>query len=135
MKKLLVLFLPLLFLNCDKEPDVNASKVTGQWLLVATLQDPGDGSGKFIPVNEKRQLHFKADGTLRTYNQSFCNSSASAENAVNTYTYSEEANTITISDCGIISSTINYELKDGLLYVYYPRCIEACALKFRKFED
>ncbi len=53
IKKLLLVILPLLFLNCNKDPNVDASKIMGSWLLVATLVNPGDGSGRFVSAKGK----------------------------------------------------------------------------------
>ena len=128
MKKIFLLILPLFFFSCDNNDDVEVSEVTGQWLLVATLQDPGDGSGIFMPVNDKKTIQFKSDGTLLDYNGIFCQGGASP------LTYDDQIKMINVS-CSQNTSSHAYQIENGALIINYPQCYEACALKFRKFED
>lgn len=51
--------------NCNRE-ELKDSSIVGKWMLVETLADPGDGSGKWtaVDVQGKYFLKFNADGRL-----------------------------------------------------------------------
>ena len=53
MKKILSIALLscLISLSCRKTPIIVNASLVGQWKLIETLTDPGDGSGEWMPVN------------------------------------------------------------------------------------
>jgi len=128
MKKLLLIFgIILSFTSCYNDDDTATETLTGSWRLTATLLDPGDGSGTFLPIDNEHDLNFASDGVTVTSNESFCNMSE-----VFTATYSAAAGTITIDECGVLSPfTISFEILNNELILSYP-CIEACQYKYVK---
>ena len=74
MKKPIFIFgwlLATMILSCHKNSNQtpeNNSSLLGKWTLVATLADPGDGSGKWTAVDKPNYyyLQFYADNTFKT---------------------------------------------------------------------
>lgn len=69
MKKgLLLLFIAIsgLFFSCKKDKATSeAVEIYGKWKLTETMNDPGDGSGKYIKeTGEPKYLSFNKDGKL-----------------------------------------------------------------------
>ena len=71
MKKLLLLLsgylvcLSATLVSCKKEKD-GPGELYGKWKLTETLQDPGDGSGKYIKVNgEAKYLTIDKSGKFQ----------------------------------------------------------------------
>ncbi|AXG71075.1 hypothetical protein KORDIASMS9_03330 [Kordia sp. SMS9] len=129
MKKLLCIFAAtLLLFSCATDDDnTTENLLTGTWRLTATLLDPGDGSGTFLPIDSDADLDFSADGVTVTSNVSFCTMSE-----VFSATYSASAGTIIIDECGALSPfTIFFEIQENELILSYP-CIEACLYKYVK---
>ncbi|MFK7748990.1 MAG: hypothetical protein AB8B65_11400 [Kordia sp.] len=128
MKKLLVIFALILSISsCSNDDDDATETLTGSWRLTATLLDPGDGSGTFLPIDSETDLNFSVDGTTVTSNVSFCNMSE-----VFSATYSATAGTIILDECGALSPlTIFFEIQGNELILSYP-CIEACLYKYVK---
>lgn len=72
--KFILIGLALFALSCTKnkeQPNTPESGIVGEWTLTAFRADPGDGSGRFIPVEELQapglqniKLNFEADGRL-----------------------------------------------------------------------
>ncbi len=128
MKKIifaLLFFLPLFLISCDDEETTpTVTTVLGDWELTEVYIDPGDGSGGLEPVSSNRVLTFNDDGTW-TCNEDICfmNDPFPASSG----SYSEADGTITADGC----FTINYELINGELFLYY-QCIEACTAKYEK---
>jgi hypothetical protein len=52
MKKLYLLLMvfSLVYLGCKKEKEDGPGEVYGTWMLTETMNDPGDGSGKYKKV-------------------------------------------------------------------------------------
>ena len=61
-----LLLLSILVLSCgDKEDDLPLrTGVEGNWALIETLLDPGDGSGVFVPTNLNVNIEFFDDGSV-----------------------------------------------------------------------
>jgi hypothetical protein len=131
MKKsiLLLLLLSLLF-SCNKnDQELAPASLAGTWKLTEMLQDPGDGSGTFQPVNSNKKIVFISDNKV-TSNGILCDMSINSD----TFTegsYSETTKTINPSDCQNL--TINYELNANSLILSY-RCIEGCRAKYIKVQ-
>lgn len=123
---------PILFLflatACSKDKSVgNESLVNGKWKLIETLADPGDGSGKWQPVNNNTfsdNIRFKENGKVEwdqnkefiTYSikDSVTLSFVRADKSVQTYFYQIKGNQLTMSPDWPV------------------RCIEACGSKYVK---
>lgn len=136
MKKILLLAVAVLFaVSCESDDNNNSSNntVSGYWVLAEILIDPGDGSGTFQPVQSTKTLFFNTEDSTITANGSLC--SIIADYGITSEgTYSETNKTISV-DCGDDFTTLNYEIINGELILYYP-CIEACQAKYtRMLED
>lgn len=62
MKKILLIIVLncLMFFSCKKTLVTNTS-IMGRWTLVETLTDPGDDSGKWMPINTPHYYFIKFD--------------------------------------------------------------------------
>jgi len=63
--------LATLIFSCNKgsnHPTDDKSSLLGKWILVETLQDPGDGSGKWTAVDQQNYyyLRLNTDSTVET---------------------------------------------------------------------
>ena len=121
-----ILFL-LLLISCEKE--AAATGILGEWQLIAVLADPGDGSGKFRPVESDKRITFFENGEYFS-NGLICEFTQHADgSAEGSYTSTEEGYQI---ECpGIPGFPISLRLDNGFLIISYP-CIEPCMLKYRK---
>jgi hypothetical protein len=131
MKKVtLGLLLFTSILACSKEKEGQSGpQVKSSWIMTAHLQDPGDGSGTFVPVNSTKYLKFYANGTLRS-NGDICSMDSSATNAT-TGTYSVADSSLTSAGCSVTIGgwPIRYEMNGDTLDVHYP-CIEPCIARY-----
>jgi hypothetical protein len=128
MKGLLYLaisFASALFICCNKSSSVTNATLIGKWGLIETLADPGDGSGKWKPVDHPNNdfVVFNRDETMLS----------------NTIGRMMEVKRYQIID----SVTIKFLFDDGNGYnMFYAikgdtltimgGCIEACGSKFIK---
>lgn len=128
MKRKLILILAVLFLvSCNK--DESDAELIGSWRLVATLVDPGDGSGVFRPIMSDQTITFNADGTV-TSSGSLCDFFDNTAEST-TGTYLAEDMYFTTNDCGI--EDFKYQLEiDGQFLTYFVVCIEGCGVRYRK---
>jgi len=130
MKKLfnivLISFLLVIYACRTNNPTASPS-LSGKWKLTETLNDPGDGSGKFIPVPEKANyeyVEFKANGVLSgtvfaqyiryTVKDSATVSFFKSDNTLQNYRYTFHDNVLDMSPAGPIF------------------CFEPCAQRFIK---
>ncbi|MDH7445637.1 lipocalin family protein [Aquimarina sp. 2201CG14-23] len=129
MKKYVLLFSVFLLcvFSCNNDDVVNPD-LLGKWRLVAQLVDPGDGSGTFQPINSDMELEFLADGVLKVSNGDLCALTIPSEGN-STENYDVDENEINVSCENPV--TINYEIKEGSLFLYFL-CIEGCAQQYRK---
>ena len=129
-KSILLLLLFSLLFSCNKnDQELAPASLAGTWKLTEMLQDPGDGSGTFQPVNSNKKIVFISDNKV-TSNGILCDMSINSD----TFTegsYSETTKTINPSDCQNL--TINYELNANSLILSY-RCIEGCRAKYIKVQ-
>ena len=129
-KSIVVLLLLSLLFSCNKNDQESATaSLVGTWKLTEMLEDPGDGSGTFKPVNSNKKIVFVNNNQV-TSNGILCDMSINSD----TFTegsYSETTKTINPSDCQNL--TINYEVNANSLILSY-RCIEGCKAKYIKVE-
>jgi len=132
MKKTILLLGLFVFMsscsNDDSGVDTNADLI-GEWKLIETNADPGDGSGTFQPVNSDKVVVFSINGTI-TSNGSICILSIDSNNPTSG-TYSLSEFTISSSDCVEMERDVKFEIVNSKLIMRYP-CIEACEGKFTK---
>lgn len=118
-----------LFVSCNKADKISNTELIGTWRLIEVLSDPGDGSGKFLPVKSDKTITFKNDGTISS-NGKLCDMSGNSDHPTSgTYSVSD----MTIRSLGCADPNYDYSFKhDGnILTIYYP-CIEPCIAKYKK---
>jgi hypothetical protein len=127
MKKILfiVLLNCLMFLSCRKTPVIVNTSITGRWIQVETLTDPGDGSGKWRPVNMPNYYFIKFQpGDSVQSNISRGDGMASKYKILTDSTlYLIYAESDTVS--------YFYQIKGNLLTLE-GGCYERCGMKFKK---
>jgi Lipocalin-like domain len=127
---ILLLILLNLLISCNKnDQELAPASLIGTWKLTEMLQDPGDGSGTFQPVNSNKKIVFVISNQV-TSNGVICDMSINSD-TFSTGSYSEATKTINPYDCQNL--TINYEVDASSLILSY-RCIEGCRAKYIKVE-
>lgn len=127
---ILLLILLNLLISCNKnDQELAPASLIGTWKLTEMLQDPGDGSGTFQPVNSNKKIVFVNSNQV-TSNGVLCDMSINSD-TFTTGSYSETTKTINPSDCQNL--TVNYEVDANSLILSY-RCIEGCKAKYIKVE-
>jgi hypothetical protein len=128
MKKLvsvISLFSALLFFSCSKTSDAVEGHLTGKWILIETLADPGDGSGTWRPADPPNHFYltFKTDSTvesnLYTGPGGLKRYSLLTDSTIN-FTYNNGG-----------SVNLRYKIEAAFLTIT-GGCIEACGSKFSK---
>lgn len=119
------LILPILLICCSKSSETanpNNSALIGKWILVGALADPGDGSGKWIPVNNSNSyLQFNADNSIKS------NTYSEFGGLIKYETKNDSLVSFIYANGNIVS--LFYEInKDSL--TLSGGCIEACGSKF-----
>ncbi|HCK21056.1 MAG TPA: hypothetical protein DHW15_02505 [Bacteroidetes bacterium] len=124
---LLLLVLGVSLVACQKDSNLPPNNaLVGTWRLIEVLQDPGDGSGTFQPVESEKTLTFRADSTVIS-NGIICDMSINADTpSSGTYTLSDS--TISSASC-TGQQRIRFQLDGPELTLHYP-CFEACIAKF-----
>ncbi len=132
MKVLSYVFLTLisvLTLSCEQEDDperLDKSALVGKWRLSETLADPGDGSGRWRPVDGEVFAEFKQDGNL----------GGTAFGDLNHYVIKDSV-TITFLKANKKEQEFWYKIKDDTLTMsptWPSQCIEGCGIRFVKTE-
>ena len=124
MKKTLVLaclFVAVISCTYSDDTVIQETEIAGTWTLVATLADPGDGSGTFRP-NSGKTLIIHTDGTF-TSNVDFCSRDIPA---TSNGTYDIDKQTMAVGNCNA-----GYEFNNQYLEIYFP-CIEGCAERYSR---
>lgn len=117
-----------LFTGCTKAADTDIAQngsLVGKWILIETLADPGDGSGKWTPVNPPNvdYIQFKEDGSIES-NVSGRFSRLKKYSVINDSTLHFEY--------GIGDKVMLYYKLVGKTLTISGGCIEACGSKFIK---
>ncbi|WP_116788200.1 hypothetical protein [Flavobacterium psychrotrophum] len=134
MKKMLLLVTGLvLLIACNNDNDENqtlvSTSILGEWTLTEVLADPGDGSGRFQPVQSNKTLTFNNNGEVFS-NGDIC--SINSETAVATNgTFSEENHRIT-GRCTATGYPIIYEIDANDNLILNHPCIESCREKYTR---
>ncbi len=132
MKKFAILFIYIgILYSCSNDDDCSSDlELMGEWQLIETYIDPGDGSGTFRKVESNKTVTFHSDGTI-TSNGSLCDVSIEADEP-STGTYSLENSKFKPDDCSYPSDWENdFEQNGGFLTLAYL-CFEPCVEKYRK---
>ena len=113
----------------DNEPP--STGITGEWLLVEMLADPGDGSGIFVPVDSEKRITISAGGTYSS-NGDVCSFTSEVTTATNG-SYSEDNDSYIIECSNMFPGFVRINLDDDHLIISFP-CIEPCQQKFRRID-
>jgi hypothetical protein len=112
------------FMGCQEV--IVTPDLLGEWKMVESLVDPGDGSGVYQPVEGNYTLTCYADSTVH-FNYAVCFEERGDEIKEGIFS----SDSISITNCGF---SYGYELSRETLFLY-PPCIEPCGLKFIKVAD
>lgn len=127
----LIPFSALLFFRCEE--NIEPTTLEGQWQLIETLADPGDGSGTFDAIESDQRINLFPDLSF-TSTKSLCQQYTVGFPPQGEGTYDTTSMVITPTNCSFDDRQIKYNFEldenDGLI-IYYP-CIEPCASKYRK---
>ena len=121
MKKILILLFVagLGFAACKKDANTSG-EIYGKWRLIATLQDPGDGSGKYEVVTGKpKVLVLSRSGQI----------SGDALPNLHSFEVLDSTRLAVYSEANQNPITYRYQLKSNSLTLN-PPCIEGCGFKF-----
>ncbi|XLS29355.1 hypothetical protein ACJD0Z_00705 [Flavobacteriaceae bacterium M23B6Z8] len=131
MKRLICKLLLLsCIISCNSDDTNSDEEITlGVWRLVEQMADPGDGSGRFVPVRSEKTLQFLKNGSVVT-NGSLCDPYSNEQIA--SATYSLETGEINTNCSNENIQTIFFELKDGELILNFIS-IEGFTQKFKRF--
>lgn len=128
MKRILLFLLAVLLLSGCNNGELTTD-IVGEWVLIEVLADPGDGSGRFRPVNSDKRISFFANGTYISTG-AICNFSSEPDsNSNGIYTLTDTGYQILCGDAP--DFPIGLQIEDGFLIVSFP-CIEPCFEKYRK---
>jgi hypothetical protein len=100
------------------------STLTGKWNLVQSLNDPGDGSGKWLPVSNSTELDLNANGTM----------GGTTFPAYITYAVKDSV-TLTFSQADKTMQNYRYKISHDTLSMSPDgptRCYEPCGIRFKK---
>ncbi|MEW7279317.1 lipocalin family protein [Aquimarina sp. 2201CG1-2-11] len=115
--------------NDDNNTETPNTDLIGNWRLIETLIDPGDGSGTFTAVESDKIITFHEDGKI-TSNGSLCDVSIET-NTPTSGTYSKTDATFNSKDCHNGDHTYNFKHEGLTLIVEFP-CFEPCKEKYTK---
>ena len=104
------------------------SGIIGKWMLVETLADPGDGSGKWTPVDVagKYYIKFNGDGSLES----------NMEGRLGNLKHYKVVNDSSINFIypDVTGFALRYKISGNSLTIT-GGCIEACGSKFIREGD
>jgi hypothetical protein len=110
---------------CRKEGvKAGPTQLQGNWTLVQTLLDPGDGSGRWQPAAPSTKLGLNGDGTV----------SGTTFPQYASYTIKDSV-TLTFSQSDKSIQNYRYHISHDTLSMSPDgpaRCIEACGIRFKK---
>ena len=111
--------------SCKKTDTINGNGLVGNWKLIEVLFDPGDGSGKFRPVDSNKKITFALDSTF-TSNGNICEMSIEST-AGSRGVFMAVDKKITAENCNTVD--LRYNLNENTLQIFYP-CFEPCISKY-----
>lgn len=121
----LIIVIFLFVSACKKEHSPKGTAtLTGKWKLVESLSDPGDGSGKWLPVATHTTFELKDNGTV----------SGTAFPTYVTYILKDSV-TITFKQADTVIQNYRYHISQDTLSMSPDgpiRCYEACGIRFKK---
>ena len=120
-----------LVINCSEDPEVGDKTLVGRWELIEVLNDPGDGSGTFQPVESDKYIEFLLNGEIRS-NGNLCSSGGNIDNP-SSGNYILPDSILSIEDCPRPFGPTRFRIENGSLILSYS-CIEPCEEKYNKNE-
>ena len=122
MKKLcIILFVfSLIYVGCKKNDDDGPGEIYGKWKLTETMNDPGDGSGKYMKVEgEPKYLTLDQSGQI----------SGEALSDLQNFKVLDSVRIEVFPNTSMPSMIYYYKVSASTLTINLP-CIEGCGLRF-----
>ena len=122
MKKLcIILFVfSLIYVGCKKNDDDGPGEIYGKWKLTETMNDPGDGSGKYMKVEgEPKYLTLDQSGQI----------SGEALSDLQSFKVLDSVRIEVFPKTSMPSMIYYYKVSANTLTINLP-CIEGCGLRF-----
>jgi hypothetical protein len=122
MKKLylLLLIFSLAYLGCKKEKEDGPGEVYGTWKLTETMNDPGDGSGKYMKVKgDSKYVTLERSGDI----------TGDALTDFHRFNVLDSARIEFLTKASQEKIIYYYKVSAGSLTLN-PPCIEGCGLRF-----
>jgi hypothetical protein len=120
----------VMFLANWVSPPLLDKEWLGQWKLVETMEDQGDGSGVFRKVQSNKILTIEPSGRIQS-NGDLCVLSKHIAGK-NMGQLTRESDRIVLNGCKGPFKPV-FEMDQRFLIVYYP-CKETCAERYRKIK-
>ncbi|RFZ85844.1 hypothetical protein DYU05_09720 [Mucilaginibacter terrenus] len=135
--KLTACLLIVLLAACTKEKVEADKPLAGTWQLNAAYTDPGDGSGKYVPVSNpgNNKLTFKSDGKLEVSGLNNSDNFLLYFSAYSTYTVKDSTTLVFKKQTGTDSQNFIYKIEGDMLTLSPAgplMCIEGCGVRFIK---
>jgi hypothetical protein len=116
--------------SCDDDDQtIQNAGISGEWRLIETLADPGDGSGQYMPVQSDKRISIFTDGSFSS-NGDPCDFQIAADNpSEGSYNQNDQGYYI---DCGLpLEASILLSLEDDYLIIQFF-CFEPCLHKYER---
>lgn len=127
---LMLVHVLLLSFSCNSDDDtVTQENLTGEWLLIEVLSDPGDGSGQFRTVESDKRISITDNGTYSS-NGDICSFSTLSGDP-SEGSYQEDDNGFFVDCDSPFPSPVRLNIDNGNLILTFT-CIEPCQQKFRR---
>ena len=132
-KVCLILLTAVIFSACSKDDPIIEGDLTGTWILIEQLADPGNGSGTFQPVDSDKTITFLENNQFFS-NGNLCQTFQDVKGG-SSGSYDPVSKTLLVSDCVLIDSSrsLMYEIQGNNLIIHYL-CIEPCAEKYQRIQ-
>lgn len=145
MRKIGSIICSILILACSDTDDsvtilAEHPELSGTWVLVEQLLDPGDGSGVFEKVDSKKTIEFLEDGIFSSKGELCAISADSGAEIFGQYIINDtltkidypSENYLLQDGCDRKDNRIAIHLDGSALILAYSFCFEPCQQKFRK---
>lgn len=120
-----------LLINCTDDSEGADPTLEGRWQLKAVLNDPGDGSGTFQPVESDKYIEFLLNGEVRS-NGNLCSSGGDIDNPSSGNVVLPDS-VLNVNNCPRPFGPTYFRIESENLILSYP-CIEPCEEKYVKLD-
>lgn len=125
MKKVTLFLLLIAFISCEKSnSSLQGNSLTGKWTEVENYISPGTvwtwQSANNIAID------IKSDLTYTSNNENYFWGRKGNIESITDSTFVLKSSVLSISQ------PCKYKIKDGILEIWYPGCIEGCGSRFKR---